>query len=174
MKEILGFVDQSAAIKDSLIELGRINFDIEKYKPVLVRFSKEGSTYVYAIPNDIDVKINDMVVLPSGRIDSFTLGEVYATIDQFGSDFFKIIKRYVIETKQQKRETKIIALNLGNKHEGLLKPYFDNIEKDKKKKLILEKLEAEAELANKMSRFELLAATNPTIKKLLQDLEEIK
>lgn len=174
MKEYDGFVDGPTAIKDALIELDKINFDIEKYNPVLIRFAKEGMKYVYAISKDIEVEVGDSIVVPVGGADRFSLGEVYSTIKHFDTDFIKIIKRFTIETKQQNRNVKCVALNLGNKYDGLLKPYFDNIEKDKKKNKIMERLEVAAEKANKMSRFQSLAESNPEIRKLLQELKEIK
>lgn len=167
--------------------LEEIGVDLEKEQLVFVQFKNvrvghnlnlyNGKKYVYKADINEDINNGDMLIVPVMKNDMQSLEIVQTnSVVKNGSYFdsnelIKFAESY--GASKNAKEIRKIALNIGTTGRGLLKDYYEQIEKEKKKKEILEKLDEKSKKAQKMIMYKELAKNDPEMAKMIEELESL-
>lgn len=173
------------AIQNRLFLEAKLKFNKNEIAPILVKFrNNDGSfgkkSYLFFFENDNEnVEIGHDVIVPvivnkENEYEVFKIARVEATFDWPGNGDWDCAINHIISFKDDAHDTepRFIVLNLGSERD-YAKNYRAAKERIKKREIAFAKLEALVSYEDKMARYKEIAKTNPDVREILKDLEEL-
>lgn len=160
--------------EDLLRALKITGFDLKNFDILAVSFDPQSSlTRLYKASKSMNLQKNDFIIVPVQTPKEFSLVRVCAKNEDIQHDNGIDVEHLVDILTEGGYEIREVIGFVGNKNKGMIKEYYEKLEKQKRKDEIIKQLEERAEEANKMLIYKQLASSDDEVKRLLNELEEI-
>lgn len=172
-------------LETSKKKLALLGIDSSKKKGVYVQFDENKKEYLYIIGIEESIKKGDYVVAPVYDNRKLKLAKVISVFDEDDGNVItdkqdeqlsKTVHNILsleIEPTLDRPLLRSIALNIFSEEDVLLSPYFESLEKAKRKVEVLKELEEAAEEERKMQEYRNLRYGNEKIDSLLNELKDL-